>query len=132
MTWGLSWLLMLTMTLRQPAALDGAATYYGAPYIGRPMRNGEVYTGDDMTAAIDAHLWVLSPDELGCVSFAHRPCFANKRLLVCNNANCVVVRATDTGYLAQCGVDLDLSVRAYIALFGRLGGKQPVRAWVVG
>jgi len=136
-TFGLSWLLTLTVALSSPVALAGDATYYAAPYIGRPMRNGEPYDPQAMTCAVSAALWVLSPDDLGCVGdalFANRMCFANRRLLVCSNANCCVVTVTDTGdadAFARHGVVVDLSGGAYRALFGRLDGKQQVRAWVL-
>ena len=131
---GLSWLLALTLTLMHPAALEGPATHYAGKYIGRMTKGGTIYTANDMTAAVDARLWVLSPDSMECVGddvLASRASFANRRLLVCSCANCIVVKVTDTGYLQQAGVVLDLSRRAYLALFGKLDGKQPVRAWVI-
>jgi len=124
---GLSWLLTLTVALSAPVALAGDATYYAAPYIGRPMRNGEPYTGDDMTCAVSAALWPLRNN------WGQR-CFAGRRMLVCSATNCVIVRVTDTGdadAFARHGVVADLSRGAYRALFGRLDGKQQVRAWVL-
>lgn len=93
----------------------GAATWYGHPYIGRETRSGEVYTGQEMTAAVSSDLW----DRL-----------KGKTVLVCrtsedvdNSQECVAVRVNDTGdaeKFAKHGVVIDLSVRAFRE-FGPLG-----------
>lgn len=104
--------LFLALAIALPApVMTGRATWYGAPYIGREMRNGETYTGQDMTCAVEGDKWTE---------------FAGARLLVCLDTTimhvprrCVIVTVTDSGdtnEFREHGVVVDLSVAAFDAL----------------
>jgi len=89
------------------ALMQGKATWYGEQYIGRPMRNGDAYTGTEMTCAVSAWLWEM---------------LAGKTLRVCLQDapdTCIEVLVTDTGdaeAFAKHGVRVDLSMAAFKAL----------------
>lgn len=86
----------------------GGATWYGAPYIGRETRSGEVYTGQEMTAAVSSDLWEA---------------MKGKMVRVCSADKCIKVRVNDTGdaqEFREHGVAIDLSMRAF-GEFGPLG-----------
>lgn len=76
--------------------MSGIATWYGEPYIGRTMKNGEVYTGQDLTAAVPWQVWDR---------------WRGKRVLVCSRTGWIVVKVTDTCRCreARRGIILDLS-----------------------
>ena len=114
MTWGLSFMLSLAVLLTPPI-MQGDATYYAEPYIGRIMQNGETYTGQDATCAVAVERW---------------PELRGKTLVVCTDWRCIPVTVTDTG--GGLGRDdVDLSEAAFRALFGKLGvGRGRVRVWV--
>ena len=86
--------------------LVGLATYYGGPYIGRKMKNGQVYDPNALTCAASSALW----DKFG-----------SKTIRVCllDGNRCVEVRVTDCGdakAFAKYGVVVDLSPAAFLAL----------------
>jgi len=116
MRWGLCWLLSLTHLLLLPPAVEGLGTYYAEPYIGRTMKNGAVYTGQDLTLAVPWQDW----EELG-----------GEMLLICTDDTCIMAEVTDTGLLAESGVALDLSVCAFQQLATLDVGVVNVRAWVI-
>lgn len=125
MTWGLSFILSLTILLMQPPIMDGKASFYSHPYIGREMRGGGIYTGQDATCAVSSDLW----EQL-----------RGTRLLVCTLGGydcaqkCIVVTVTDTG---SFGPDhIDLSESAFRALRPRgtkcdNDGVLRVRVWMM-
>lgn len=101
--------------------VEGKARWYGNEYVGREMRNGEVYTADAMTCAVNEHLW---------------PILAAKVLLICSDSACVDCIVTDTGdsvaFMASNTI-VDLSPATFEALAGNLGvGVVGVRVWVRG
>jgi len=98
--------------------LTGLATWYGAPYIGRVMRNGDVYTGTQMTVAVDDAMW---------------PSLAGKWLLVVDagTGRRVKVRVTDTGYLAGWNVCVDLSPTAMDVLTDGTRDTTRVECYVI-
>lgn len=118
------WLLLATtvlgLSLPIPAPdFVGRATWYAEPYLGRVMRNGEVYTGQEMTAAVDDAQWSA---------------LAECELTICHDARCIRATVTDSGYLARAGVTLDLSPVAFRALRDLDSpddndGIMEVRAW---
>ena len=108
------WLLLavsLALPIPMPTVRDsrivveGKATFYADPYVGRIMQNGQPYDPAAMTCAVALEDW----SEL-----------AGKTLHVCNTCGgkCVDVRVTDTGYLRAWNVALDLSPAAFRALRG--------------
>ena len=97
-------------------AFDGDATWYAEPYIGRAMRNGEVYTGTDATCAVDTMVWRM---------------FKSRMLLVCAELRCTTCTVTDTGRLWQAGVALDLSPAVFARLAPLDQGRVRIRAWVL-
>ena len=121
-------LAAITATVMGLPLLEGDATWYGHPYIGRDMRNQQEYTGMGMTCAVSAALW----DEL-----------RGSKLLVCTVGNkdshnshsrCVMPIVTDTGdarAFRQHGVAVDLSVKAFKQLAGLEVGTLPARVWRV-
>ena len=91
----------------------GAASWYGAPYHGRPTASGEVYDMRDLTAA-------------------HRTLPLGTRLMVTNldNGQAVEVRVNDRGPFVDSRV-LDLSYGA-ARILGAVGpGVIPVRLRVI-
>lgn len=112
--------------------LQGLATWYGGDYVGRTMRNGEVYTAKEHTAAVSGDLF----EQL-----------QNMQLLVCvdrdENQNlgtwaqsprkCIRVQVTDSGDAVEFekyGVVLDLSEAAFLELAGDLEvGSVRVKVW---
>lgn len=96
--------------------MSGIATWYGKPYIGRTMKNGEVYTGRELTAAVPWQVWGR---------------WGGKRLLVCDREGCIVVKVTDTCRCREVpgGVILDLSVEAFSRLAPLEQGVIDVRVW---
>ena len=96
--------------------MEGRATWYGHPYIGRDTASGTVYTGQEMTCAVaDRKL-------LGAT------------LLVATSNRHIMVEVTDTGdatAFAKYGVAVDLSVKAFQQLARLEVGALPARVWRV-
>jgi len=59
------------------------------------------------------------------------PALRDKKLLVCSEGKCVVVRANDTGYLSEWGIAVDLSKRAFQELAPLRQGVVKVRVWII-
>ena len=103
------------------AFMQGKATWYGPGYVGRAMKNGDTYTGTDMTCAVSAWLWEM---------------LAGRTLGVCllDNSACVEVVVTDCGNaveFAKYGVRVDLSMAAFQALGLDLAqGVADVIVWI--
>jgi len=110
-------LAAITATVMGLPLLEGDATWYGYPYIGRRTASGTVYTGQDMTCA------VADRELLGA------------KLLVNANSGSVIVKVDDTGdaeAFAKYGVAIDLSIVAFRRLAGLDVGTLPARVWRVG
>jgi len=112
----ISWAVVIAVATSPVLAFTGDATWYAEPYVGRPMRNGDVYTGTGLTCAVDGIVWRM---------------FAGKMLLVCAGMRCVTCTVTDTGRLWQAGVALDLSPAVFARLAPLAQGRVDVRAWVL-
>lgn len=70
-------------------AMVGVATYYGGEaHVGQPMFNGATFNPDAFTCAVDD-----SQREL-----------IGRTLAVCDADNCILMKATDTGYLDEAGL----------------------------
>jgi len=112
----------VTPTPSLQLVLRGKATWYGEPYIGRHMKNGQVYTGQDMTCAVSSAFW----DKFGHKTA--RICLAKKP------DRCIEVQVTDTGdaqAFAKHGVVVDLSIAAFQALGLDLDdGVAEVQVWM--
>ena len=105
-------------TIARGPLLEGYATYYAEPYLGRPMRNGDTYTGDGMTCAVSGHLY---------------PFFAGRTLRVCAPWRCIEVEVTDSGSASEFEkfhIAVDLSVAAFSELAGLDVGILPVEVWL--
>jgi len=111
----ISWLALLA-ALSRPPDMEGKATYYSDYYHGRLTRNEEVFEQGKLTAAVDDGMW---------------PELRDKSLLVCADSKCVVVRANDTGYLAEHGIVVDVSKRGFQELAPLRQGVVRVRVWVI-
>jgi len=111
----LSWLALLA-ALNRPPDMVGKATHYHDYFVGRLTRTEEVFDQGALTAAVDDRLW---------------PEMRDRRLLVCVEARCVMVRVNDTGYLADSGVTLDLSKRAFGELAPLGQGIVRVETWII-
>lgn len=98
--------------------LRGKATWYGeAVHIDEPMRNREIFDANAFNCAVDDARW----DEL-----------AGAQLLVYTESTCIVCKVTDTGYLAEWGVVIDLTPAAFEALGLPLSqGVVDVWVWVM-
>lgn len=119
--------LALVMAATPQPVMRGKATYYAEPYIGREMRNGEIYTGQEMTCAVSSDRW----DELQGTTL--RVCV--QPVSIPYKLRCIEVVVTDTGpteVWQEYGVVVDLSVAAFRALVGPLGiGVAEVEVWRV-
>ena len=119
----------ITATVMGLPLMEGTATYYAEPYIGRDMRNQQEYTGRGMTCAVSAALW----DELrGSKLFV---CTVGNKDSHNSHSRCVMPIVTDTGNaraFRQHGVAVDLSVMAFRRLAGLDVGTLPVRVWRIG
>ena len=105
-------------TIARGPILEGYATWYGNEYLGRPMRNGDTYTGNDMTCALSADLY---------------PFFAGRTLRVCAPWRCIEVVVTDSGdteAFEDHHVAVDLSMRAFQELAALDVGILPVEVWL--
>ena len=94
--------------------MEGKATYYAEPYIGRHTASGTVYTGQELTCAV-----------------ADRRMLGWAVLVVADEAY-VTVKVDDTGDAAafkRYGVAVDLSVRAFKILTELDDGIVAVRVW---
>lgn len=111
----LSW-LALVAALNRPPDMVGRATHYHDYYHGRLTRSEEVFDQGALTAAVDDRLW---------------PEMRDRRLLVCAGAKCVVVRVNDTGYLADAGVMIDFSKRAFGELAPLGQGIVRIEMWII-
>jgi len=111
----LAWLALLA-ALNRPSDMVGKATHYHDYYHGRLTRSEEVFDQNGLTAAVDDRLW---PEMRGW------------RLLICAERKCVMVRVNDTGWLADSGVTLDLSKRAFGELAPLRHGMVRVKAWII-
>ncbi len=49
--------LAIVMAATPQPIMQGKATFYAEPYIGREMRGGGIYTGLDMTCAVSSNRW---------------------------------------------------------------------------
>lgn len=80
------------------------------------MKNGEVYTGEGLTAAVPWQVW----DQ-----------WRGKVLLVCSEEKCIVVKVTDTCRCREAckGIILDLSREAFSRLAPLERGMIDVRVW---
>lgn len=114
----------ILLGLSHPPDMVSKATYYHDYYHGRLTRNEEMFDQEKLTAAVDDGMW-------------HK--LKGKEVIVCESSKeegyvacrCVVVRANDTGYLAEHGVILDLSKRAFQQLAPLRQGVVPVKVWVM-
>ena len=111
----IAWLALLA-ALNRPPDLEGKATFYHRRFEDRLTRTEEVFRQDGLTAAVEDSMW---------------PELRNKKLLVCGKGRCVLVRANDTGYLAEHGIVVDLSKRAFSQLGDLERGIIPVKVWVI-
>ena len=141
-TWGgemLESLAMILALLSRPVGppdYAGLATWYGEPYIGRPMRDGEPLRADGMTCAVDASEWAR---------------LAGRTLIVGVEGRYVRLRVTDTGRLYDAGqfafdahrqtwapaeagprVVIDVPAETYKRLFAADGDTRLVSVWVKG
>jgi len=106
----------ITATVMGLPLLEGDATWYGHPYIGRCTASGTVYTGQDMTCA------VADRELLGA------------ELLVNANSGSVIVTVDDTGdpiAFYRHGIAVDLSIVAFRRLAELEVGALPARVWRV-
>lgn len=69
-------------------------TWYSLP--GQTMRNGQPFSDDALTCAVDDSEWDRAADA------PH-----HRNLCICSDGRCVDVTVTDTGWLYDYGVDLD-------------------------
>ena len=90
--------------------MEGVATWYGEPHVGRTMQNGQPYDPGAMTCAVDISRW----EQL-----------QGAQLLVCTAQACVECRVTDTYYAD--GVDLSVAAFRQLAALGV--GVASVRVW---
>lgn len=109
--------LALLATLSRPPDLEGKATFYHDYFEGRLTRTEEVFRQDGLTGAVDDSGW---------------PEFRGKEVLVCTrDSTCVKVQVNDTGYLAEHGIVVDLSKRAFQQLAPLRQGVVRVRVWII-
>ena len=106
----------LLATLSRPPDMEGRATFYHDYFEGRLTRNEEIFRQDGLTAAVDDSRW---------------PGLRGKEVVVCADTTCVKVRVTDTGYLSEWGIAVDLSKRAFQRLAPLRQGIVEVRVWVM-
>ena len=111
----LSWLSLIAV-LHRPPDMAGKATYYHDRYHGRLTRSETIFNQNRLTAAVDDGMW---------------PALRDKKLLVCTQSKCVIVRADDTGYLANCGIVVDLSKRAFREVAPLDQGVAKVKVWIM-
>jgi len=111
----LTWLGILLVLSRPPDML-GKATHYADYFEGRLTRNEEVFDQEKLTAAVDDGMW---------------PGLRDEKLLVCGEEKCVIVRVNDTGYLAEHGIVVDLSKRAFTELAPLRQGVVKVKVWML-
>ena len=105
-------------TIARGPLLEGYATWYGEQYLGRPMRNGDTYTGNDMTCAVRGDLY---------------PFFAGRTLRVCAPWRCIEVVVTDSGSASEFEkfhIAVDLSVYAFQQLAPLDVGIVRVSVWL--
>lgn len=102
----------------------GGATWYGNEFIGRETRSGELYTGQQMTAAVSSDLWdaMKGKTVTVCTQNPYSECkvCAESRQYV---TTCIEVRINDSGdadAFREHGIAIDLSPRAFRE-FGPLG-----------
>jgi len=111
----LSW-LALVATLSRPPDMVGKATHYHDYFVGRLTRTEEVFGQGGLTAAVDDSKW---------------PEMEGKEVLICADSACVKARVNDTGYLAEHGIVVDLSKRAFQQLAPLRQGVVEVRMWII-
>lgn len=111
----LSWLALIA-ALSRPPDMEGKATYYSDYYHGRLTRNEQTFDQEKFTAAVDDAMW---------------PELRDRKLLVCGESRCVVVRVNDTGYLSGWGIAVDLSKRAFQRLAPLRQGIVRVKVWII-
>ena len=135
----LNFLAALMALMSHPAGppdMVGLATYYGEPYIGRLMRNGEPMRTDGLTCAVDASEWAS---------------LAGRELIIGVEGRYVRLTVTDTGRLYDAGhysydarrqtwvtaevgprMVLDVPEATYRRLFAADGDTRLVSVWVKG
>lgn len=119
-TWLLAVLIPLAL-LRLPLretwpVLVGSATWYGEPaHLFITTKSGEPFDAEAMAFAVDIGFW----EEMG-----------GRDYWVCSYGKCVLARCWDTGHLAEVGVAVDLTPRAFRTLCGDLEmGRCSVRVY---
>lgn len=120
----IGWLALIA-ALSRPPDMEGKATFYADYFEGRLTRSEEVFSQAGLTAAVDDAMWSeLRGKEVVVCAYSTQQ---KSGSLSCTS----VLVINDTGYLAEHGIVVDLSKRAFQQLAPLRQGVVWVRVWII-